>query len=361
MKFFAFSKCNKPTRSPSLWVLLFLALPQISWAVISPSGTLIQNQASADYIIGSSPISSTSNVVSLVVDKKINLLVTETTGVATLVNAGQTGAITTFTVTNLGNDPQGFSLTAALASGNPATNGVAPFTLNDFSATGWQAYVDANNNGIYEPLLDTATSIFNLNAGASRTVFVVSNIPASATTGQQSVVGLTATTTAPGGGALTATLGADTLMTVDTVFADIAGVTDGSRDARHSAYAAYLASTAFVTLSKTIISAQPASGAAVPNPMTGDPALHPGSVLTYQIVASFSGIGTIDNLVITDPLPAETTYVSNSITVNGVAQTDLADFPTDNTSFTGNVITVSRGQVITPAANVVIQFQTTIN
>lgn len=357
-----FSKLQNRTRSISLCALLSLSFPSFSWATGSPSGTVIRNQASVDYVIGTSPAtSSPSNFVDLVVDKKINLLVAETTGSATLVSAGQTGAITTFTVTNLGNDPQDFLLTATLANGNPAVNGIAPFTLNDFNATGRLVYVDVNDNGLYEPTIDTATSITGLNADASKTVFIISNIPSTINTGQQSVVSLTATATALGGSALSATLGADTLMNVDTVFTDIAGVSDGARDAQHSAYAAYLSNAVNVTLNKTIVSVQPASGAAVSSPATGDPALRPGSVLTYQIVASFSGIGSIDNLVITDPLPADTTFVPGSILVNGTPQTDTIDPPTDNTDFTGNVITVNRGQITTPASNVVIQFKATIN
>jgi hypothetical protein len=65
--------------------------------------------------------------------------------------------------------------------------------------------------------------------------------------------------------------------------------------------------------------------------------------------------------VITDPLPANTTYVANSVTVNNLPQTDEIDPLTDNTDFTGNIITVTRGTVTVPATNVVIQFQATIN
>lgn len=360
MGFFNRSAIKPPTCPKSMWVLLLLT--QLAWAGGTPSGTVIANQARIDYIIGTSPLDSrSSNTVLFTVDKKINLLVTEATGTPTLVTAGQLGAVTTLHVTNLGNDPQGYLLAATQANGNPAINGVAPFTTNSFNGTVWKVFVDVNNDGIYEPLIDTATSIRSLNPDATQTVFIVSDIPNSVTNGQQSVVELTATSTAIGGAALTPTLGADTLMIVDTVFADAAGPVDALHDAKHSAYAAYLSNDLVVTLSKTIISVQPPTGATVLNPASGDPALRPGAILTYQIVASFAGTGVAKNLVITDPLPADITYVANSIKVNGVPQTDAADAPTDNADFTNNIISVTRGTITTPAANVVIQFQATIN
>ncbi|NOU01229.1 MAG: DUF11 domain-containing protein [Gallionella sp.] len=344
-----------------MWVVLFLVLPQMAWAGGTPSGQVIANRVSVGYVIGNIADSRSSNTILFAVDKKINLLVTETTGAPTLVVAGQPAAVTTFHITNLGNDPQGYSLSATQANGNPSINGVAPFDTNNFNGAGWVAYVDANNDGIYEPLIDTATSISSLNPDATKTVFIVSDIPSSVTSGQQSVVRLTATTTAVGGAALTASSSADTLLIVDTVFADAAGPVDIAHDAKHSAYAAYLINDLTVTLSKTIVSVQPASGPVVLNPASGDTVLRPGSIITYQIVASFAGTGTVNNLVITDPIPANTTYVPQSITVNGIAQTDAADTPTDNTEFIGNTITITRGTVTVPATNVVIQFQATIN
>ena len=151
-----------------LWICLLLIAPQVSWAAGTPSGTTISNSATLTYAIGAGPTTTaTGNIVSFVVDKKVNLLVTEVSGSATSVSIGQTGAVTTFSVTNLGNDPQGFTLVAALAVGNPATGGTPPFTTNNFSATGLQVFVDSNANGVYDAGVDTATSIATLSAGAS--------------------------------------------------------------------------------------------------------------------------------------------------------------------------------------------------
>jgi uncharacterized repeat protein (TIGR01451 family) len=134
------------------------------------------------------------------------------------------------------------------------------------------------------------------------------------------------------------------------VFADSAGAAgDIARDAKHSAYDAYLVNGVNVILTKTVASIVDPNGTAV---------LMPNAVMTYQIVAALTGSGTADNLVITDPLPANTTYVPNSITVNSVAKTDAVD--ADNTQFSANTVTVTLGNVAAPA-NFVITFKATIN
>lgn len=345
-------KFNFRTRLLGLCGSLLLIASQPGWAVGTSSGTTISSIATVNYVIGAGPPSTaTSNTVSFLVDKKVNLLVAEVSGLATLVNIGQTGAVTTFSVTNLGNDPQGFNLTAALASGNPATGGTAPFTNNNFNATGLQVFVDSNANGVYDAGGDTATSIPTLAAGASKTVFIVGNIPATTLNGQQSVVSLEAIAVVPTTmAALSATVGGDTAG-VDVVFADSAGVAAGdiSRDAKHSAYGAYLASGVGLVMNKTVLSVLDPQGTAI---------VMPGAVLTYQIVAIISGSGTATNLLITDPLPANTTYVPGSIVVNGIAKTDAAD--ADNAQFVTNTVSVSLGNVASPA-NFVITFRATIN
>jgi uncharacterized repeat protein (TIGR01451 family) len=368
---------NTPTRSFSLWVLLLLVLPQLSWAAApstgTPSNTTIANQASVDYVVGTTPsTTAVSNIVQFVVDKKIDFVVVETAGQATTVNAGQLNAVTTFTVTNMGNDAQGYNLAAAVASGNPAIGATAPspFTTNDFSVTNFRVFVDAVDingigDGIYNPLVDTATFIGTLSAGAtSPIIFIVSDVPAPLN-GQQSVVSLTATVTpvavdpTPLPTPAVALTAADTANGVEVVYADRAGIIDVARDGKHSAYSAYVAG-AVVAISKTIVNVHPTSGVDVASPTNGDAAVRPGSIITYQILASFTGAGTLDALTISDPLPAETTYLPNSITVDGVAKTDSAT-DTDNADFTANIITVKRQSVTAPTADVVIQFKATIN
>jgi hypothetical protein len=65
-------------------------------------------------------------------------------------------------------------------------------------------------------------------------------------------------------------------------------------------------------------------------------------------------------LVITDPLPAMTAYVPGSMVVNGLAQTDAADADSAQFIAATQTVSVSLGNVVSPA-NVVLVFRATIN
>jgi uncharacterized repeat protein (TIGR01451 family) len=69
----------------------------------------------------------------------------------------------------------------------------------------------------------------------------------------------------------------------------------------------------------------------------------PGSVVTYTILATVSGGGSLPNLRITDAVPTGTTYLPGTITLGGATQTDLVDG--DAGSFAANSATVNLGTV----------------
>jgi len=123
----------------------------------------------------------------------------------------------------------------------------------------------------------------------------------------------------------------------------------GGTNAQSSATGSYIASGLMLVVNKTVLGTIDPNGGAV---------VMPGAVMTYQITATLTGTGTAANLVLTDPLPAETTYVPGSITVDGTARTDAID--ADNAQFFASTISVSLGDVASPA-NVVITFRATIN
>jgi uncharacterized repeat protein (TIGR01451 family) len=64
----------------------------------------------------------------------------------------------------------------------------------------------------------------------------------------------------------------------------------------------------------------------------------PNSVLTYTVVITNNGNGTATNLVLTDPIPANTTFVGGTITVDGGTRTDAID--ADNAEISNNTIVV---------------------
>ena len=147
-------------------------------------------------------------------------------------------------------------------------------------------------------------------------------------TGDTALIGLIATTEKNTNGSnVTENDTSDSMTGIDTVFADDSGSDDGDRDGKHSARRSYIASTSSIlpslTMDKTILSVVDTSG--------GSSAVA-GSEVTYKIQINTSGVGTINNLVITDPTPVDMTYKANSITLNNVNQSDAND-ASDNTDF----------------------------
>ncbi|MDH2918718.1 MAG: hypothetical protein PXX73_05960 [Sideroxydans sp.] len=258
----------------------------------SPTGNNVAN-ATPTTLGGGAP-------TSFVVDQKVDLLVT-TNATATAVTPGQGVAVTAFLVTNTGNAAQGYNLVAANALGNPAAGGGAPFTLNNFNATGLVVHVSAAAGATlatpYNPATDTATTIPTLAPGASQVVYIVASVPLTAMNAQQSVVSLLATAAVP------TTLAALTQATVNTagmdiVFADGAGVVDAVRAANHSAYNAYLVKSAAISVTKAVaVLCDPVNGA------TGAMNI-PGSAVQYAVTITNTGNGAATLATINDALAA---------------------------------------------------------
>ena len=84
----------------------------------------------------------------------------------------------------------------------------------------------------------------------------------------------------------------------------------------------------------------------------------PGQVLTYTVVVTNNGQGVATDVIVTDPIPTNTTYVANSVTVGGVARTDATDG--DNVLVQNNEVVVSIG-TLGPGGTRTIAFSATIN
>ena len=85
----------------------------------------------------------------------------------------------------------------------------------------------------------------------------------------------------------------------------------------------------------------------------------PGTVLTYTIVITNNGGGDAQNVVMTDPVPTNTTYQGNSITLNAAAQTDPSDSPTDESDHnvtTAGAVTVGVGTVAGGGGSATVTF-----
>ncbi len=322
------------------------------------AGTTITNNVSVNYQVGGFSQTAVNASNNLVVDRKINLTVAETDSVTVTVSPAQTSAVTKFTVTNTSNATLDFALTAAQQTGGAGAHS----NTDSFDVTNVKIYVDTNGNGSYDAGTDQqVTYLDELAADASKTVFIVSDIPTGLSTGAVAAVTLTATAKEGGtagsqGAAVTQTTGANTAA-MDTVFADGAGATDAARDAAFSAKDDYtvLAANLTVTKTSTVISD--------PVNSTTNPKAIPGATIEYCIIVSnAAGSAQADTVAISDTLPATVTYSSGyGIFINGTATSGVCNADgTAGGSFASGTVSGTLSS-ITASQTRTLRFRATIN
>ena len=328
------------------------------------AGSSITNTVTVNYQVGGFSQTAESAGDTFTVDRKVAFVVAETGDMTTTtVSPGQTAAVTTFQVTNQSNATLDF----ALAVAQVANGGSGAHTGTDsFDTSNVTIYVDTNNNGVYDSGTDQAvTYLDELAPDASKTVFVLADIPLSLTNGAFSALTLTATAhgsaTASSGtvGSLDAVLaettGANT-SGMDTVFADAQGATDAERDGQHSAKDDFTVYTAALTITKTsrLISD--------PVNLTANPKAIPGATIEYCIVvANAGGSQTATDVAISDPLPGTVTYIANSTYLNGsVTGGNCDENGTAGGSFASNTVSGTLASVAGGETKT-LRFRATIN
>ena len=294
------------------------------------AGTLIENTASATYDGGAGPVTIPSNTITVKVDELLDVTVTSRDSGP--VSAAPGSAVLTFELTNTGNGPEAYTLTA-----NPAVAG------NDFDTTVNGIAVDTNGNGVYDPgvdqMLTGPATTAAIAADASLTVFVLVTIPGGVADGDQSDVSLLAEavtgTGAPG-----------------TAFA---GQGAGGGNAIVGSTGAN--ATATGSLSVGITDVDLIKSATVRDPFGGT-GIVPGATITYAIRAEVRGSGSVSDLVVTDAAPADTTYVAGSLKLDGATLTDAADADAGRSGASG--ISVDLGTV-SGGSSRTVTFQVTID
>jgi uncharacterized repeat protein (TIGR01451 family) len=334
-----------------------------AFAAGTASGTSITNTATVNYQVGGVAQTAVNASVAFTVDRKINLTVAEVANVTTTVAPGQTAAVTTFTVTNTSNATLDIGLSVTQITGGTASHG----GTDNFDVTAPTMAVDTNGNGTYEAGTDTVvTYLDELAADASRTVFIIANIPvgqANASVAEVNLIGQARESGVAGtqGAVSTETTGANTAG-VDTVFADTAGTATGdvARDGRHSDDDDYTVQTALLTVAKqSRIVSDPFNG-------TTNPKMIPGATVEYCIVVvNAAGGGAADSVAISDPIPANTTFVAGSIRLSGTytgtvpTGTCNADGVAGGT-FASNTVSGSLGTIATGTTRT-LYFNVTVN
>lgn len=282
------------------------------------AGTTVTNTASVSYTVNGTPQTTNSTTASFVVDRKVSFtVVTDQTGY-TQVNLNEQNAVTRFKVTNTTNGIQDFLLDPDQTT---ISVGILPGSDN-FDVGSLRVFVDANGNGTYEANVDTATFIDELAPDASATVFIVGNVP---NTAGSSIAWVSLQAIAAEGGA-SGTQGAALIPTdlnignadntVDIVFADDDNdgplyLGDIARNGRGRAYSGYQIGTTNVALTVNKSARIVSDGVNIANFKA-----IPGAEVEYCLTVSNATLLTpASDVVLTDVLPANTTYVPNSITM----------------------------------------------
>jgi len=309
-----------------------LAVASPAAATGTAAGSKINNTAKATYSLpGGGSGSVDSNTVSLTVDELLDVSVAWSDGGDVSVSPGATGQVLTYLVTNNGNGGETFVLSARNA-----------LSGDDFDPSAFAIYLDSNADGNYDPGVDQAYVAGSndpaLAADASATVFIVSSIAAGEVDGSRAGLDLIATAKTGSGAPGTTFAGQGTgggNAVVGATGAD--GLDDGY----------YKVSAATVSLVKSAI---------VSDPFGGSKAV-PGATISYTLVATVNGSGSLANLAIGDPIPTGSAYKPGSIKLEGNALTDLADNDAGEISASGVAVrlgTVAAGQSRT------VTFQVTI-
>lgn len=321
-----------------LFSLIFWAAA-CPWLPVQAAGTAanatISTQAVANYTVGPSSFTQSSNVVTATVAEVLDVIVTWQDGTPVYVTAAQTNQILSFRITNTGNGTEQFALA-----------GVNALTGDDFDPAVTGIFLDTNSNGTFDTGIDQAyipgTNDPILTADQGLSVFALANIPAGVLDGNTGLFELTAAAATGHGppGTLISGLG-------DSGTDAITGTTG----AQGNAIGTYAVSEVTVTLTKSAVVADPYGG----NRATT------GSVITYQVLIQAQGSRTATDVIFTDPIPAGTLYNPNSLNLNAAALTDGADADAGDAGITNaGTVTVALGD-LSPASPVqTISFSVTI-
>jgi uncharacterized repeat protein (TIGR01451 family) len=355
-----------------------LAGVQTAFAAGTDAGVTIGNRATVNYTVGttaqapieSSPAGNSNPGVgngantNFVVDRRIDFTVVETGGGFTTVAPGQVNAVTIFTVTNTSNAAQGFQLSAANVGGTVFGN------ADNSDVGNIRVFVDnpagGGTAGAYDPLVDTALHINTLGEDLPVVVFVLSDVPLTATNGQFANVRLTAraATVGSNGATLeTETAGADTAG-VDVVFGDAA------RDATETADDQYAVQSAALTITKTSSIISDLFNGTGPNRKA-----IPGSVIEYVVSITNNGTANATSVRLSDTLDATLAFATGQynggaadVQIDVGASTtyclveDGADANGDGCNRAGQTLNVNPVATITvaPTETATVRFRATI-
>lgn len=316
--------------------VFLISVTTAAFAAGTPVGTVIDNMAQVNFEIAGTPITQNSNVSSITVQERIDVVVVLQSP-QVQVAANDTDRDLLFTVTNTGNGSEAFRLAINSIIGGDDFDPVPSATpiyfdtdaSGDFSV-GDTAYVVGTNDPV-------------LAADASVDVLILNDIPGFVLNGQIGRSELTADSLTGTGAPGDAFLGLGDFGT-DAVL----GTTGGNGIDTGE----YIVGDVQISILKSV---------SVLNQFGGTEPI-PGATLTYTVTVEATNTGTATNSVFSDPIPADTTYVPGSITLNTVVLTDIIDLDAGELDTSGAPTVVVRlGNLIQANGVQTVIFQVTID
>jgi len=321
----------KWTAAATIAMVSYLALVPGAWALGTTAGTRVVNEARAEYTVGTSPtITAYSGTIGVTVAELVDVDVTwadASTPVPVYGPLPVNGVALRFLVSNLGNGDEDWDLVVDNAlpgdDFDPDASGTSPEIYRD------------NGDGIFSTADTLVSGSEPIQVDSTIYFFVLNDFgDTSLTDGDRALVSLDATSTNAAGGSVQAGGG-------DNGSDLVLGLTGGTASDT-GIYEVIL--TALNMIKSYTID----DGGVSP---TGDQPI-PGATITYTIELSVQGAGTAQGVVVTDPFPADTTYVPGSL---GVIPAPLG------TAVGTTNVTVNFGDLTSVAGTQTIIFDVTID
>ena len=233
-------------------------------------------------MVESVAFSATSNTLVDIVDQKVDMQMVCQESKAVVVGVGEEQRAMRFMLSNTGNGKDSYNFSA-----------IEGESL-DFSVSNRQIYLD-NGDGVFS-VEDSLASDVEVSADGNVTLFLLSDIPADAD--KFSSNGIKASSTIQG------SLVYGESKKLEDFYAVMATKEDAKFDV-----CAYEVSHLAVALEKTAT-------------LSSDK-VYSGSTIHYKIAVKLIGEGTVENIVVNDNIPTGTTYVADSLKLDGVTAGDF--------------------------------------
>ncbi len=309
-------------------LVLFIGITALIPASASQAATApgidINNQATVTYNSGGSPHLLGSDVSSDTVQELLELSVVKVDIANVSVTSGATQQVLTFQLQNAGNGTDSYSISNSVASG--------------FDPDSMDIYFDTNGSGTFDAgdtLYEPGTNDPTLLAGTSLLLFVVSDIPTGLTAGDLSEIELTVTskeTAGPGQG-------------------------DAGTEAIFGASGGTGTDTSIYEVLSGLVMVKTAT---VSDPFGGSLPIS-GAEIEYTIAVDVSGGGTLTGVQVTDAVPAYTTYVPDSLSLDWFPLGDALGGGGDFDNNLANGIAVQWGTLSPADGTQVIRFNVIID